>query len=676
MVNLPTKESLAGVGATYGQVRSALGDLRDFLAESIGTSGSSPVIDGSLLSNVTSIGVGIGSPGATVQIVGSLAITDDSTSSINPGDGNALFDGKVSFPFSLGTKLEFLAQTGNALAIGRQTDTLYLRTKLDGFLKVYEGGVHQDTLIPGIGGRELLSLSDTSFTYKGQVIYHSGNGVFLRKDQADSAPFKITFNSGLRAVADVEIGEIGSTNRVLNFLANTGGNRINLNSASSEQSYVLGLQPSTLFFRSPGAFTFYRGGAFINTAQTPGVGGTQLMHIGDTSFTYKNFNIYHSGNANFLTATSAARPGVTRVYNEPNDTGDYFVGQPNQLGDGRMWLVSNIGECRVGFANVSNTSNFATYKTGTSFPLVSEVSSARPGVHRMWIGNQDSSIYTEMHWNGSRMQFIAASTTGQSYETIVDRANFCNRSDAIHGHNIDDGTVRFYELSIAQGSIGGTGTNGVWGVHSFAFASPVTSNASAGYDVRIGYGGGSGSYRFWRGVGSVGGSTSVVWDYVTGSGDPYIWVLTDNLGNIESTYDAEDPFDRSEPETCPFIEYEGEANLIRLPSIESLLPMVDRVNESNSSPLWGKGVDMKTSFIEELKIYAKSRNLMKDFYENPDMDLREFVLDLPGDNQKKQWRTQAIIRALTKLLGNQNIIETQLFLQKFYKVSNGKLELK
>lgn len=677
MSTLPTRSNIAGVGATYGQVRSALGDLRDFLSESLGTSGTSPVINNGTIQNAISLGVGVETPGTTAQILGSLSVTS-AGGTVNPGDGSIYLTGKQLYASSLGSKVEFLAPTGDALNIGRQTDSLYVRTKATGNFNVYAGGTHADAAnTPGSGGTELLRLSNSTFTYKGQTIYHSGNGVFIRKDAADTAGEKITFAKGLRSDLKVEIGtEAQTVSNTLEFLAPKAGNKIRLYPGASNENYNIGIQPDSVFLRTAENFTIYKGGVFADLAQTPGTGGVQLFNVNSTGITYKGGDVYHAGNANFVSKTSVNRPGVVNVYNSTADDNKFFVGQHNAKGDGRMWLVSNSGGCRVEYADSADNASGATFRAGSDRPLVFEQSPNRQGVVTMWIANQDTPIYTQMHWNGTRMVFIARHTNNTSYETQVNRADSTGYSDTagrangIHGHNIDDGTVRYHELSRGEGSAAGGTLGGIWGVHDFAFSSPLVVNCVAAFWIQIGAGNNANSsVRWWRGQNYNGGlpGSQVIWQYITGSGQPYIWVQASDNGHIIGTWDAEDPVDRSEPETNPLAGIPNTFK-IQMPTVEEVLPILETYIRKNPATF-------KDKFEESLKEYSSSRNMMKEYWKG--MDLREFVKDLPGDDQKKEWRVQAILRSITTQLGDNPKRNMHLIFSEVYKVDKkGKLIVK
>lgn len=673
MTTLPNRNTIAGVGASYGQVRSALGDLRDFLSESLGTSGTSPVIDGAILSNTTSLAIGVDTPGTSAQILGSLSVTATGAT-INPGDGGMYLTGKQLFSSQLGSKIDFLAPSGDPLSIGRQTNSLYARVKTTGSFNLYAGGTHSDTPnTAGTGGSELLRVSPTEFLYKNQTVYHSGNGVFIRKDTADTALEKITFDKGARFRSVVELGD-SSVFSTLEFLFPGAGTKIKLYPDTGE-NFQIGVQNASVFVRTPENFTVYSGGVFSPNPQTPGAGGTQLLNVGINTMTYKNQTVYHTGNSDFVTKKSVARPGVDVVYNSSADDGNYFVGQFNARADNRMWLVSNAGGCRVAYADGADTSTYSAFRAGTDRPLMFETSPLRPGATRLWIGNQDNTIYSEMHFNGSRMQFIARNTDGTSYETYVNRAETCDRASTINGQGIDDGTIRYFEISMGTGSVSGTILANVWGVHPYAFSSPTIAGVSGNnitYCVGIGAHANSGApTKAWRGLNTTGTvfvtGSAVTWEYITATGDPYIWVHSDKQGNIIGTWDAEDPYDKDQPDNNPLVTI-PDTYRVQIPSIEEFGVVLNRFIQKNNPTF-------KDSFEETLKNYASRRNLMKDY--NKGMDLREFVYDLPGDEQKQNWRVQAVIRALTVQISETKTMSIQELISLMYKVDKkGKLHLK
>lgn len=674
MTNLPTRTELAGVGATYGQVRNALGNLRDFLGESLGTSGTSPVLSGAVISGAESLGVRVGTPGATAQIAGSLAVTAATATSDNPGDGNILVDGLVRLGATLGTKLEFSAPTGAPLAIGTQTNSLYARVKPGGTFAVFEGGTHSSTAgSPGAGGAALLVVSPSVLTYKGQTVYHAGNGVFIRKDAPDTASEKITFTKGLDSAAPVTLNS-----SKVNFTG-AEGNRLSLSETLGVEAAVVGTQTNTMFVRTPENFTVYKGGTWAPTEKTPGEGGAQLFNVSSTELKYKNFDVYHSGNATFVNQQSTNRPGVTELWRSDADVAEYIFAHWNHSGDSRFRLRSSTGAgVRVDHATTSDTASTATFLQGTTRTLMAEQSTTRRGTTRIYLANQDTNHYVDPAFDGGRflLRGINGTNGAHQFEVRVQYADTAGAVVNVNGNNIIDGTVRYHELARGQSSatfrsnVAGQTSITVIGINQFSFSG---FNIAGGADSpTFGYLSGGRLLRLISG----GGQGTITWDYVTGSGDPRVWVVYDDMGNITGAWDGEDPFDRDKPDNPVFYTLEKEeflplsnCALIDLPHYKTFESACDRLIDT-PLPAWVElsrvAAEDPQGVIENIMLeYTKGRVGMQDYAKVDTWD--EFIWGLDDSPKKIEWRNQAILRAYARLFGASPLVETGAILGTLFK---------
>jgi hypothetical protein len=683
------------LGQTKGAVRTGIGDFRDAVVEAIGNSGLAPQINNATILGALKLGVRTTTPGADFQVFGGLSVTSSSAASANPGDGCILLDNSLKFAPSLGTKISFPAPTGSPLEIGRQTDSLYIRTKLGGSIVAYAGGVHSDNqFAPGVNGVELLRLTENTFQYKGQTVYHSGNGVFIRKDAADSATGLITFNAGLTVPSsNITIGSQTPSQSTGKIIWNTTllGSKIHLHNVGEDYSF--GIQNGTLYARTGGNFILYRGGSFVDAATpAPGVNGETLLQVGATTLQYKGQNIYHTGNSNFVPKVSAARPGVIQLYFNNEDTSGNVRVDFNSFGDGRARLIASGGsgqfmETRVDIASAAYNSAYDGRR------LTVNESGNRPGVTRMYRADSDEGSYLQTYWDGSRYFIEGKGSNGAYLGVRVERADNCGYADTagsvnyIHGQNIQDGTVRYWELS--RGDATAT-NNSRFGVHQYAFGSPITSFSGTNVYLVMGNTGVSpGEQRSWSIINSntLVSGYYVRWDYVTGSGDPYTWVVSDSTGEIIASYDAEDPFDRDNPELCPIFLDNGnpdpKASLIQYPAVEEIIALTEGQLDKYNLPPWlskHKFKDKKTPkdlYWALLKDYAKGRFGMHQLAEH-DMSMWEFVEELPGDVQKKNWRKQGALKVLSQLAYSTSQPKVHDFLKQHYRVNkkNGKLTLK
>lgn len=210
MTTLPTRLGLTSATLTQGQFRVAIGDVRDFLNEALGSSGTAPVLTGASITNASSLGVGTSTPGAEAQITGGLTITDVATPDVNPGWGHAYIKYALRFSGDDATKIRL---KGTSQTIGTQSTSVYSRTGA-GF-NFYLNGVHSATAgDAGTGGTRLLLIDNTAFTYKESKIWteaNDGAGSGLDADTLDGLQL-----SSSAATANTVVARNGSGDIVIN----------------------------------------------------------------------------------------------------------------------------------------------------------------------------------------------------------------------------------------------------------------------------------------------------------------------------------------------------------------------------------------------------------------------------------------------------------------------------
>src|SRR5690606_7368440 len=139
----------------------------------------------------------------------------------------------------------------------------------------------------------------------------------------------------------------------------------------------------------------------------------------------------------------------------------------------------------------------------------------------------------------------------------------------------------------------------------------------------------------------------VTWDYLTASGHPRVWAALDDLGEIVSIWEAEDPADPEWPDEPPFEPEEGLVLIQVEPPDEKLLKAVAERLER---------VPMPQGFTRS--IYASdppprairtmfARQLQERGLEEPP-DIRE-VLSI-ADRDRKYWYLQLYMRQASRLL--------------------------
>lgn len=694
MTVLPTREALTAINRTYGQVRTALGDLRDVIAESLGSSGGSPEVRRATLLDILSIGVRTTTPGADVQIAGSMAITQTSAAPADPGIGNLLIEGRLGFPDIAGERIRLYSGS----TIGMQPSSLYFRTPTK-FLW-YRGGSHVlDDALPGAGGSELLRLSDTEFKYKGQTIYHSGNGVFVRKDIDDFANGRVFFSKGLQSLAEtLALGHnFGTTaapqwrDSPIVFLAPITGPKVTLYNA--DLNYSIGIQPNTFYLRTGYAFAVYQNGTFTDTSLSPGTNGQRLFVVDPQQATYKDQQIIHRGitgagsgldadlldgkqGSAYVSKISNNRPGDVRLWRYDTDTDQFGY----MSWDGtRFRLNSSNSAGTAGWeigVHYADTAHSARVNAANGQPLVSNTSVNRPGVSTVWITNHDdipagNTVGRFIHFNydASRNLVRMDSNTGYVKPYQADYADTAGSLSGLVGYN-----------RISRGS--GSSNLTVFGVHQFAFASPLTDYTDSGVTwVAMGANSGVGAYRLW-GVTAAGRNiylsiATVTWDYITASGDPYIWVVYDDANNIVGGWEAEDPANNEFPDLAPIVDPEKlskphpKAVKVKIPTIKYLAPLLEDTFKKAKLPEWkDKSVYKDAANPEQLVRKMVKRAAEDRMLEMPSeqTDFRDFILSV-DDDQKRNWRTQLIMRSISRTRAGTYNSQLIKLLQDNFKVN-------
>ena len=695
MTVLPSREALIAIGKTYGQFRSAIGDLRDVVAESIGSSGGSPEIKRATLLDILSIGVRTTTPGADVQIAGSVAITQTSAPPLDPGVGNLLVEGFVKFPDIAGERIRLF--TGSSL--GMQPASLYFRTPTK-FLW-YRGGSHVlDDASPGTGGSELLRLSDTEFKYKGQTIYHSGNGVFVRKDVDDFANGRVFFSKGLQSLAEtLALGHnFGTTaapqwrDSPIVFLAPITGPKLTL--YNNDTNYSIGIQPSTFYLRTGYAFAVYHNGthnesSFLNA----GTNGQRLFVVDPQQITYKDQQIIHRGitgansgldadlldgkhGSSFVSKISANRPGDVRLWRYDTDTDQFGY----MSWDGTRFRINTANTpgtagWEVG-VHYADTAYSARVDAATGRSLISHTSANRPGVNTVWATNVDdipagNSVgrFVQFNYDSSRNVIRLDSNSGYVKPYQSDYADTAGSLSGLVGYN-----------RISRGT--GSSNLTVFGVHQFAFASPLTDYTEGGTTwVAVGASNGAGVHRLW-GVTAAGRNiylsvATVTWDYITASGDPYIWVVYDDQNNIIGGWEAEDPANTEFPDVSPIVapdnlqQPHSKAVKVKIPTIKYLAPLLEDTFKRAKLPAWKDTSVYKEAKTPEQLVRKMVKKAAEDrLLEMPSeqTDFRDFILSV-DDDQKRNWRTQLILRSVSRTRAGTYNSQLIKLLQDHFKVN-------
>jgi hypothetical protein len=705
MTILPLRINIAEIGNTQGAVRAGLGDMRDFLAEALGTSGTSPVLTNAQIKGATSVGVGAGmtSPGTTMQVAGGFAITSNTSPALDPGAGSGYIYNNLQFSSTLQQKL--LLHPTNKAEMGVQTNTVYVRTNNN--FAIYKNGDYSSTAIDaGVGGSTLARISDSGFKYLGQDVYTVAvHGALAAKGTDNAFSALQTFSAGARFTNQPL--RIGSEANQILFEASTTGRKLSFYGGGEQ--YSLGIQPSTVFMRTGGAFTVYLNGTFSDAYNTPGTGGVTLFHVANDTIMYKSARIHHDGinghggniDADTLDgfhgaayvrkANEGNRPGVLQMFIEREDTPHamYFYRDPQNRfrWQGHNTQTFSGFETAVNWADAANTANSAgNAATANNAAATGNIATCAFGdqtrkntIEFLAHTLSNDGIGVTVHNDGGFMRLL----TSNGAPTRVSRADNANNADTatnltggIGINNLHKGQAQAIMKAIPLDWAGNTVSH--FGVHQYTFASPnIVFNDNATRHmfvapVRHPSGNTSSDYRAWSAFTTItSGSTGavntvhVIWDYLTASGDPQLWVIPDDNGNIVQVWDSEDPLDDLFPDTVPIVLAEGNtAKRVKMPTINYIQPLLRKLMKDTKMPSWffrSKWKDLTDMNPEDLFMLLVAREAELRSWgmdSHPDLfksvnSLNEFILDFPGlPDSKKDWRVQLIMRQLSRVVNN------------------------
>jgi hypothetical protein len=279
-----------------------------------------------------------------------------------------------------------------------------------------------------------------------------------------------------------------------------------------------------------------------------------------------------------------------------------------------------------------------------------------------------------IHVNGRRMYFLQDRTGDGNWNSPHPMQIESDGTVTIGIKLGGSGVVPVTALKKAQGSRSGAGA---FGVHQYAFASPI-STGSGGGSTELGItviGQRVSNNRNWWLNDS---ANTITWDYLTASGEPRIWAAVDPNGNIIEMWEGEDPVDREFPDEAP-IETPLDSGLtiarLELPD-ETLVTKLMDFLPNTPLPSWHpasryREINPTPTLVQEmLATQMKERGL-----EVPP-DIRE-VYSAIDDYEKRYWRVQLWLRSFSRVSDNhRNNTLIPVYKRMLRVTSNGKLELK
>jgi len=712
MTTLPDRSNIDAVTSTQGVIRQALGDLRDYLFESFGLVGGSPSMTSADLTNVTRLGVRTDTLGADVQIFGSVAISTTSTASVNPGTGNLVIGGHLEFPSAAGVRLRL---SPGDTEIGKQSTLAYLR--VNGGFSVYKGGIHSNVNYDAGGGTELFRITETECTYRFNKIWHTGNdgeGSGMNADLLDG----LESHEFLRTVHPGYAGILVSTPDSL-------GTKMRLYSG-----YEFGIQPSTLYARTADYFILYKLGAHSDTQFNTG-GGTELLRISGSEFTYKFNIIWHTGNdgpgsglnadlldgldstAFLRSNTSDTINGTLTVLNGSPTNNGLVVGSSSSTAHSARIFVTgystNLPAVRLNIQNLAHqyqimidadekfkiqdmTAGVLHWSSiGANIELrrqvvintetTAEAKVLQFNINGAWFQTINAGAFRLRHgdtavsspitvYNGTTGRYLITTTSvNRPGVTRVFASNNDGTNEFVDFNVKSDGTltlehptrtvrvsgtptaIGISDLSKASGSASVV-NNTVYGINIYSFGdlyfSP-SSGSGSGYQQIAYFGAGSTAGRRNR---SEGFSGTISWNYLTGSGNPQTWVIPDDRDNIVSMWDSEDPINDFLEDEPPI---EGGIQ-ITLPEIDPILLLLEQLDKNPVLPLWLpksklKDLQHPNKLVRRIfKTYMDARHADRHPMTMPteDENLVE-VITQDNDAVRQLWRRQQLLRAINKV---------------------------
>ncbi|MCX6878927.1 MAG: hypothetical protein NTW21_34725 [Verrucomicrobia bacterium] len=234
--------------------------------------------------------------------------------------------------------------------IGIQTDTFYQRSAND--FSWFKGGTHSDARnYAGTGGTELLRLgTDSTLWLAPEQIPAAGhlNRIVIGDVSfGDGQPY-VSLSEAQDDVLEITAKRVQiSTNssqafQGVNFGATTGQKLVLFQNAGD--TYGLGVQGSTEYFRSGEQFAWFKDGVHSDTANNAGTGGTTLMTLSgygelETKGTLAGYGMLNRDNNAqrwVMYARNSGGVGQLALYN--NSTGDAAAFSPN----GDLYLVGAL----------------------------------------------------------------------------------------------------------------------------------------------------------------------------------------------------------------------------------------------------------------------------------------------------------------------------------------------
>jgi hypothetical protein len=619
----------------------------------------------------------------------------DNASSVlsNPGDGSLSLASKLYFRDYLGQKLNL---NSTDYGFGIQDSTLYTRTGQN-FI-VYKQGEHSDTEADaGSGGLTIFKANGSGVSHRGNTIWHEGNdgqGSGLDADLVQGQDVYTTINDHInnsdlhRDWHDWRLNGrdlVRNGHRVLVQLLASDQDRnspitvLNLENAGDTQ-----IKGNSLLFHDK---TVWHSG---NDGANSGLDSDKVDGLQASSFlrrdkhTATNYNI----DASTIKASAHLRANGDLYVNDQNtervkitSDGETLAckTEPDSNNPLHHIQVQNNRVFHEGFMGNGSGLDADTLDGANRSRFVEKASSQKPGVTRMYTGsNHDPGSFFYSYRGGQGWDLWVRGTDGSKDDVYVAKAGQASSvSGGIPKHQLHKGSGSFQQFmhdSDPQYTDAFSMQHDAFNFYLARGEVPFFLETSV-YDQdnyknkwRLNWG----DYTFFK------SHIGVKWRYLTNSGNPKVWALVNEKGEINSVWEAEDPVNDEFPDDPPIDEIEGlTLKQLKLPTNEQIKRLIQQVQNSEC-PEWQHRSVYKGCRDNHELLTEMVRQLLQDRSLDDFDDLEELLSkqQVP-EQEKRDWRKQLISRSASRILLNSPLDDFASLLENYFKVGQkGTLSLK
>ena len=687
MTQLPPRSDIADVSSTQGTIRQALGDMRDFLHESFGGIGGEPTLSNGNLKGLNNLAVRASTLNSDARVVGSMVIDNANSVLSNPGDGSLALAGSLSFRSYLGQKFNL---EGSNYALGIQDSTLYARTGQD--FTIYRQGEHSDTQgDAGSGGMTIFKANGSGVSHRGNTIWHEGNqgqGSGLDADLVRGQDVYTTINDHVndsdlhRDWHDWQLDgrdfTRGSHRVLVQFLSSDSDRNSPLTVLNLENAGDTQIKGNSLIFHDK---TVWHSG---NDGANSGLDSDKVDGLQASSFlrrdkhTATNYNI----NARVLKASVDLRADHNLYLNDANtervrlkSDGETLVCEtlPDSNNPLHHIKVQNNRVFHEGFMGKHSGLDADHLDGADRAHFVEKASSQKPGVDKWYTtSNDDPGSHFYSYRGGAGWDLWVRGTDGSKDPVYVAKAGDIHQGIPKKRLHKGQGSYQSYQAD--------SDISGAFSMHHDAF-NPYLARSDYYFSVVSGTRDDSSYQNKWRlyVMGSYQDAyLGTKWRYLTNSGNPKVWALVNEKGEIHTIWEAEDPVNDEFPDDPPIDEREGlTLKHLKMPTNEQIKRLIQQVQNSDC-PGWQHRSIYKDCRDNHELLCEMVRQLLQERSLDDFDDLEELLSkqQVP-EQEKRDWRKQLISRSASRILFNSSLDDFGSLLEKYFKVGQkGTLSLK